>query len=52
MRRLTDTERAIEISIVCGIRGEGDWDEVKDVSRRESVDGEGRIGEGWRRVVA
>lgn len=56
MRRLTETDRAIEISIVWGIRGEGDWDDdvVKDVSpvvlgrrRRESVEGEG-----WRSGVA
>jgi hypothetical protein len=53
IRRLTDTERAIEISIVWGIRGEGDWEDEKDVSRRrESVDGEGRMGEGWRSGVA
>lgn len=53
MRRLTDTERAIEISIVCGIKGEGDWEDdwewVKEVSaarRRESVEVVG-----WRRGV-
>lgn len=27
MRRLTETERAIEISIVCGIWGEGAWED-------------------------
>lgn len=58
MRLLTETERAIEISIVCGISGEGDWeDDEKDVllsvvgRRRESVEGEWWRGLGCRRGV-